>query len=75
MRSGNPHVSRSGLDTGSAHASSSSPSKVSEFGRMRIEIEILKNALSEQKKNNTKQAKVASFHNHCTLVDLSTSEN
>ncbi|KAJ3923821.1 hypothetical protein F5877DRAFT_62946 [Lentinula edodes] len=57
MRSGNPHVSRSGLDTGSAHASSSSPSEVSEFGRMRIEIEILKNALSEQKKNNTKQAK------------------
>ncbi|GAV99247.1 ring finger domain protein [Lentinula edodes] len=57
MRSGNPHVSRSGLDTGSAHASSSSPSEVSEFGRMRIEIEILKNALSEEKKNNTKQAK------------------
>ncbi|KAJ3813359.1 hypothetical protein F5876DRAFT_63204 [Lentinula aff. lateritia] len=57
MRSENPHVSRSGLDTGSAHAPSSSPSEISEFGRMRIEIEILKNALSEQTKNNTKQAK------------------
>ncbi|KAJ3865103.1 hypothetical protein EV359DRAFT_63440 [Lentinula novae-zelandiae] len=69
MRSGNPHVSRSGLDTGSVHASSSSPPEISEFGRMRIEIEILKNALSEQKKNNTKQAKVASFHNHFQKIE------